>query len=62
MCVGENTSLEVLNLLNILTRQYPFFKLRQPEQQLLNVDLEQRHLLDFNIDNKIQSSDLDPDI
>ena len=57
MCVGENTSLEVLNLLNILTRQYPFFKLRQPEQQLLNVDLEQRHLLDFNIDNKIQSSD-----
>jgi len=57
MCVGENTSLEVLNLLNILTRQYSFFKLRQPEQRLLNVDLEEKYLIDSNLDNKIQNSD-----
>ena len=57
MCIGENTSLEVLNLLNILTKQYPFFKLRQPEQRFLNTDLEQKYLIDSNFDDKIQKSD-----
>ena len=57
MCIGENTSLEVLNLLNILTKQYPFFKLRQPEQRILNADLEQKYLIDSNFDNKIKKSD-----
>jgi len=58
MCVGENTSLEVLNLLHILTKQYSFFKLRQPEQRFFNVDLEQKNLIDSNFENKIQKSDI----
>jgi len=57
MCIGENTSLEVLNLLNILTKQYPFFKLRQLEQRFLNADLEQKYLIDSNFDTKIQKAD-----
>ena len=57
MCIGENTSLEVLNLLHILTKQHSFFKLRQPEQQLCNVDLEQKYLIDSNFEKKILKSD-----
>ena len=57
MCVGENTSLEVLNLLHLLTKQYSFFKLRQPEQRLCSVDLEQNYLIDSNFENKIRKSD-----
>ena len=58
MCLGKNVSLEVLNLLNVLTHKYPFFKLRQPESQNLNVDLVQNFLLNPNLnDSKILKSD-----
>lgn len=55
MCLNENVDLHVLNLLNILTRKYPFFKLRQTESQNINSDIEQNYLL--NLDNKIGTSD-----
>jgi NADH dehydrogenase/NADH:ubiquinone oxidoreductase subunit G len=57
MCIGENTSIEVLSLLHTLTKQYSFFKLRQPEQRLCNIDLEQNYLMESNFENKIQKSD-----
>ena len=57
MCIGENTSIEVLSLLHTLTKRYSFFKLRQPEQRLCNVDLEQNYLMESNFENKIQKSD-----
>ncbi len=57
MLLNANTSLEVLNLLNALTRKYSFFKLRQIESQNSNVDLEQNYLLDLNFNNKIGTSD-----
>jgi NADH dehydrogenase/NADH:ubiquinone oxidoreductase subunit G len=57
MCIGENTSLEVLSLLHLLTKQYSFFKLRQPEQRLCSSDLEKNYLIDSNFENKIQKSD-----
>jgi hypothetical protein len=41
--------LEVLNLLNILTQKYSFFKLRLSELQNLNADLEQNYLLTSNL-------------
>jgi len=55
--LNANTSLEVLNLLNVLTRKYSFFKLRRIESQNSNVDLEQNYLLDLNLNNKIGTSD-----
>ena len=57
MLLGKNTSLEVLNLLNVLTRKYSFFKLRRVDSQNINVDLEQNYLLDLNFNNKIGTSD-----
>lgn len=58
MCLGKSINLEVLNLLNILTRKYSFFKLRQSEPQNVNVDLEQNYLLSSNLDDsKILNSD-----
>ena len=58
MCLGKNASLEVLNLLNVLTHKYSFFKLRQSESQNLNVDLEQNYLLNSSLNNsKILTSD-----
>jgi len=57
MLLNANTSLEVLNLLNALTRKYSFFKLRRIESQNSNVDLEQNYLLDLNLNNKIGTSD-----
>lgn len=56
MCLSKNTDLKVLNLLNILTRKYSFFKLRQTESQHVNVDIEQNYLL--NLHNKISMSDI----
>ena len=57
MLLGKNTSLEVLNLLNVLTRKYSFFKLRRVDSQSVSVDLEQNYLLDLNLNNKIAISD-----
>jgi NADH dehydrogenase/NADH:ubiquinone oxidoreductase subunit G len=58
MCLGKNSNLEVLNLLNVLTHKYSFFKLRQSESQSLNVDLEQNYLLNSNLSNsRIVTSD-----
>lgn len=57
MLLGTNTSLEVLNLLNALTRKYPFFKLRRAESHSTNVDLEHTCLLDLDLNNKILASD-----
>ena len=57
MLLNANTSLEVLNLLNALTRKYSFFKLRRVESQNMDVDLEQNYLLDSNLNNKIATSD-----
>jgi len=57
MLLGANTSLEVLNLLNALTRKYSFFKLRRVESQSVEVDLEQNYLLDLNLNNRIAISD-----
>ena len=57
MLLGTNTSLEVLNLLNVLTRKYSFFKLRRVDSQSVSVDLEQNYLLDLNLNNKIAISD-----
>lgn len=58
VCLDKNISLEVLNLLNILSHKHSFFKLRQSEIQNLNVDLEQNYLLNSSLDHsKILSSD-----
>lgn len=57
MCLSNTASLEVLNLLNILTHKYSFFKLRQAESQRLNVDVEQNYLLNSDLkDSKISMS------
>ena len=58
LCLGKNTNLEVLTLLNTLTHKYPFFELRQSETQGLNIDLEENYLLSSNLKNsKISTSD-----
>jgi hypothetical protein len=57
MLLGANTSLEVLNLLNALTRKYSFFTLRGVESQNVDVDLEQNYLLDLNLSTQIARSD-----
>ena len=51
MCLSKTVSLEVLNLLNVLTHKYSFFKLRQSESQNLNVDLENNYLLSSDLNN-----------
>ena len=58
VCLSKTVNLEVLNLLNILTHKYSFFKLRQSEPQSLNIDLEQNYLLNSDLkDSKIATSD-----
>jgi len=47
ICINETTNLEVLNLLNILTRKYSFIKLRQAKPYNVNVDLERNNLLNL---------------
>lgn len=54
ICINETVSLEVLNLLNVLTRKYSFLKLKQSKSQNVNVDLEQNFLL--NLDENILAS------
>jgi len=49
ICLNKSINLEVLNLLNILTQKYSFFKLRLSELQNLNADLEQNYLLTSNL-------------
>mgnify|MGYP001950795699 CR=1 FL=1 len=51
MCLGKNTSLEVLNLVNTLTQRYPFFKLRQSESHNIDVDLEHNYCLNSNLNS-----------
>ena len=51
MCLSKTISLEVLNLLNVLTHKYSFFKLRQSESQNLNVDLENSYLLSSDLNS-----------
>lgn len=58
ICLNKNTTIEVLNLLRILTHKHSFFKLRQPESNNLNVDLEENYLLNSSLDeNKLLTSD-----
>merc|ERR1712194_231593 len=58
ICLSKLVNLEVLNLLNMFTQKYSFFKLRQSESQNLNIDLEQNYLLNSDLtDSKILSSD-----
>ena len=58
ICLSKFVSLEVLNLLNMLTQKYSFFKLRQSESQNLNIDLEQNYLLNSDLkDSKISTTD-----
>jgi len=58
MCLSKTVNLEVLNLLNILTQKYSFFKLRQSEPLNLNIDSEQNYLLNSDLeDSKIIKSD-----
>lgn len=54
ICINETVNLEVLNLLNVLTRKYSFLKLKQSKSQNVNVDLEQNFLL--NLDENILAS------
>ena len=56
ICLTENANLEVLNLLNVLTHKYPYFKLRQSEPQNINIDLEQNYSLNSNLDRKLETS------
>jgi len=56
ICINETTNLEVLNLLNVLTRKYSFIKLKQSKPQNINVDLEQKNLLGLNLNEKILMS------
>lgn len=59
ICIGKETSLEVLNLLNTFAHKYSFIVLRQPESQNLKIDLEQNYLLNSNLsDSKVLTSNL----
>lgn len=58
LCLGRGTNLEVLNLVNLITQKYPFFKLRQSEPSSINVDLEKDYLLNSTlVSSKILASD-----
>jgi len=58
ICLNKNISIEVLNLLYVLTRKHSFFKLIQSESSNLNSDLEESYLLNSNLDeNKLITSD-----
>lgn len=51
ICLNKDISLEVLNLLYILSHKYSFFKLRQSESQKVIIDSEQNYLLNSNLSN-----------
>ncbi len=51
ICLNKDISVEVLNLLYILSHKYSFFKLRQSESQNLIIDLEQNYLLNSKLSN-----------
>jgi len=56
---SSKLSLEVLNLLTLLARKYPFFSLRKLEPFNLNLDLEQKFKLDLNLKPlNLETSDL----
>lgn len=57
ICVNTDTHLEILNLLYLLTRKYSFFTLRQSEIQNIDINLEQNYLLNFNLNDKLSTSD-----
>lgn len=58
LCLGKETSVEVLSVLKILSCKHPFFKLRQAEPQHINVDVGQNYLLNSNLSaSKILTSD-----
>lgn len=58
ICLSKNISLEVLNLLYLLSNKYSFFKLRQSESQKTMIDIEQNYLLNSNMNSsKFLSSD-----
>jgi NADH dehydrogenase/NADH:ubiquinone oxidoreductase subunit G len=58
VCLGKNTNLEALNLFNLLTRKYSFFKLRQSETQNLKIDLGQDYLLGSKLSgSRLMASD-----
>jgi len=59
ICLNKDISLEVLNLLHILSHKYSFFKLRQSESQNMAIDLEQNYLLNSNLsDSQVSTSDI----
>lgn len=58
ICLSKNISLEVLNLLYLLSHKYSFFKLRQSEQQNITVDVEHNYLLNSDLNaSKLLLSD-----
>ena len=58
LCLGKETSVEVLSVLKILSCKHPFFKLRQAEPQHINIDVGQNYLLNSNLSaSKILTSD-----
>ena len=55
ICLGANTNLEVLTLLQLLSQKYSFFQLRKPNRQNINIDFEQNYLLNSSL-NKVEMS------
>ena len=51
ICLNKEISVEVLNLLYLLSHKYSFFKLRQSESQNLIINLEENYLLNSNLSN-----------
>jgi len=49
MCLGTNTNLEILSLLQLLNQKHSFFKLKKPNKQNVNVDFEQNYLLNSSL-------------
>lgn len=49
ICLGVNTSIEVLSLLKTLNQKYSFFKLRKSNVQNINNDLQQNYLLNSSV-------------
>ena len=49
--LNENVSLEILNMLFLLSFKYPFFQAHQSETHTINVDLEQNCSLNSNLDS-----------
>merc|ERR1712157_11470 len=51
ICLGTNTNLEVLSLVQLLSQKYSFFKLKKPNKQSINIDFEQNYLLNSNLND-----------